>query len=62
MTTKRKYLVGIQEIHVRTVEVEAESAREARSMAGNAPPGDEINVEYSHTLNENTWTVEGVED
>jgi hypothetical protein len=53
-----KYRVGIQEVHVRTVEVEAESAREARGMAGNAPPGDEVDVEYSHTLDEDTWDVE----
>ena len=56
--TKQKFLVLVHEVHVSTVEVEAESIDEA---IDNAFSGNEIICEYSHTLNTDTWSVEDEE-
>lgn len=52
-----KFLVGIREVNVSTRLVEAENEEDAKKMAGGAP---EITYEYSHTLGEETWSVERV--
>ncbi len=56
MATKRKYHVGIQEVHVSTREVEAESPEQAKELAGDL--GTEVLIEYNHTMSEDTWSVE----
>lgn len=54
-----KYLVGIREVHVNTVEVEAENQEDAieKARSGECFPYD-LDIEYSHTLGHDTWTVE----
>jgi len=52
-----KFHVNVREVHVSTHEVEAESAEEAIRKVKNQE-SDEITCEYSHTLGEDTWTVE----
>ena len=56
----RKYLVGIREIHVRTVEVEAVNSQDAMEKAENQDMDtvDEIMTEFSHTMCWDSWTVE----
>lgn len=56
---KTKYLVGIREVHINTVEVEAETPAEARMKANEMIcSGCECDLEYSHTLDPELWTVE----
>ena len=56
--TKKKFLVLVHEVHVSTMEVEAESVEEA---IDNASSGEELICEYSHTLHTDTWSVEDEE-
>ena len=58
---KKKYIVGIREVHVSSREVEAENPEEAINIA-KKDLGTEVMVEYSHTMEENTWTVEEVKE
>ena len=57
-STKKKFLVLVREVHVSTMEVEAETIEEA---INNASSGDELICEYSHTLHTDTWSVEDEE-
>ena len=50
-----KYTVLIREVHVSHRLVEADSEKEAIEKAGDS---DEVYLEYSHTLDKSTWTVE----
>ena len=52
-----KFLVGIREVSISTRLVEAENEEDAKKIAGDAP---EIMCEYSHSLGEDTWSVERV--
>lgn len=52
-----KYYIGIREIHVSTVLVEASSMEEALTLAS-AGAGEELSLEYSHTLDREHFTVE----
>lgn len=55
----KKFTVLVREVHVSHREVEADSEAEAlEKVAGGE--GDETFLEYSHTLDTNTWQVEGV--
>ena len=54
---KKKYIVGIREIHISSREVEASNPEEAINIA-KRDLNTEVMVEYSHTMAENTWTVE----
>lgn len=58
-----RYHMGVREIHVVTVEVEAANKEEALEKAGRRLEKgvDEIDREYSDTLDPDTWTVEEVE-
>ena len=56
---KKKYIVGIREVHVSHREVEADSPEEAINIA-KRDLDTEVMLEYSHTMEENTWTVEEV--
>jgi hypothetical protein len=54
-----KYNVMIREVHVSHRTVEAEDEKEAIEQAGG---GTETYLEYSHTLDPDTWTVEKIEE
>jgi hypothetical protein len=54
-----KYIVGIREVHVSFREVDAKTPEEAKSLADDIQC--EIFCEYSHTLDQDTWSVELVE-
>lgn len=57
-----KYIVGIREVHVLYVPVKANSPREAKIIANKQRVVlDDLNIEYSHDLDKNLWTVEKVE-
>ena len=57
----KKFHVGVREVHVQTVEVEAENAEEAREKVQEGE-GDYLDnmLEYSHCLDSDLWTVEEV--
>ena len=57
-----RYIVRIPEVHVNKVEVEAESFTEALDKAEDllAEGLDDLNLEYSHTLEIWDWTAEEV--
>jgi len=57
MTT---YYIGIREVHVSTVVVEADSEEEAMDLAADGA-GEEVMCEYSHTMDREHFTVESVE-
>jgi hypothetical protein len=55
----RKYLVGVREVHIQTIEILATSEKEAiRKVAEGNDNQEEISLDYSHTLDEAAWTVE----
>lgn len=56
----RKFNVIVKEVHTRTIEVEAETATEAIEKANNVieEGENEINLEYSHTMDCSDWDVE----
>ena len=56
-----KFLVQVREVHVSTLEVEATSKEDALDQVrrDGTDAGEEINLEYSHTLDSDNWTVEG---
>ena len=58
-----KYHVGIREVHVNTVTVIADNEEQAlRKAADDDIEDDEIDAEYSHTLDLDVWPVEKVDD
>jgi len=59
--SERKFLVLVREVHVSVRKVEATSADEAVDKV-RRDGGDWMYVEYSHTLDPATWTVEEVDD
>lgn len=58
--TAKLYYVHIREVHVSTREVEADSPEEALEKVKDGD-GEETMCEYSHTLDDETWTVEDAE-
>jgi len=52
-----KYKVLIREVHVSHRIVEAKDEKDAIEEAGG---GEETYLEYSHTLDPDTWTVEEI--
>ena len=53
-----RYAVEIREIHVVTVEVDADSEDEAREKASVVlEESDSLDMEYSHTLDWEDWPV-----
>ena len=52
----KKYIVQVREVHVSSMEVEADSAEEAKTLVAEGG-GDEIICEFSHGLDLDTWTV-----
>lgn len=58
-----KYLVGIREIHLHTVMVEAKDEQEALEKAGDGDIiNDDIDLEYVRSLDHEHWSVESVSD
>lgn len=56
-TENKKYLVGVREVHVSFREVTASSESEAVQKVKDMDD-EEVYCEYSHTLDEDTWSVE----
>ncbi|MBI5486484.1 MAG: hypothetical protein HY905_04050 [Deltaproteobacteria bacterium] len=54
---KRSYYVLVREVHVAVHEVEAETEAEAKALV-RAGESRFQRLEYSHTLDASTWTVE----
>ena len=55
------YYIGIREVHVSTVKVDANSEEEALELARDGA-GEEVMLEYSHTMDSSHFTVEREED
>ena len=57
---KKKYLVGVREVHVRFYSVQADNEEEAKELVSRRDSSvvDEEFLEYSHELDRNTWSVE----
>ena len=57
---KKTYLVGVREVHLRFYSVQAESEEEARDLVNQRAPEvtDIEELEYSHELPQDTWSVE----
>ena len=54
------YYIGIREVHVSTVTVEADSEEKALDIAAEGE-GEEVMCEYAHTMDREYFTVERVE-
>jgi hypothetical protein len=61
---KKHYLVGVREIHVRFYTVESENEDQAKELVDRRTPEatDMEELEYSHELDRDTWSVEEVPD
>lgn len=55
-----KYDVQVREVHVQHMIVEAGSPEEAVKKVRDGD-GDQADIEYSHTLEPDTWTVESLD-
>jgi len=57
-----EYVVGIPEVHYVYVTVEADSKEQAKKAANQAIEQgvDDLDPEYSHTLETDKWTVEEI--
>lgn len=53
-----KYIVGIREVWVQLVEVEAKDKEDALAIVADAGGKYLDGVEYSHQLDSDTWTVD----
>jgi len=54
----KEYIVGVAEVHTAYVQVEALDEKDALEKAKEAiAEGQEFDVDYSHTLEPDTWTV-----
>lgn len=60
MNTLKTFNVGIREVHIVTRQVQAEDADDALSLAHKGE-GEELMVEYSHTMSQDNCTVEEVD-
>jgi hypothetical protein len=54
-----EYYVLVREVHVSYRKVEASSPEEAKNKVCDGE-GDEVQLEYSHTLDSDKWTIEEV--
>lgn len=59
---KKPYIVRVREVHVQPYRILAETPEEALRLVADGG-GDilEADLEYSHTLDPDTWTIEGGE-
>ena len=58
--TMKTYDVGIREVHVNTIQVKARNIMEAKERAEAEAQTGVLNLEYSHTLDQELWTAEEV--
>lgn len=59
----KKYIVTVREVHTQLVEVMAESVEDAREkVADDKGKYLDDTLEYSHTLNKDTWGVDVAEE
>ena len=57
------YRVGIRELHIRYIDVQAESEAEAKDLADNAAClGITGDLQYIDDFNKSTWDVEEMEN
>ena len=54
------YYVQVREVHVSTREIVADSPEDALEKVKDGE-GDEITCEYSHTLDDDTWSIDDAE-
>lgn len=52
----KKYIVTVKEVHNQDVEIRAKNEQEAIKKVSEGE-GEELTLEYSHTLDTDTWTV-----
>jgi len=59
-----RFIVGVREVWVRSIEVEAQDESKAKDVVREDCYGEEVEVdfEYSHILDSALWTVEEKED
>jgi len=57
---KKKYTVGVREVHVRYYSVKARSPDEAKALVDNhrETAKDCEELEFSHELGHDTWSIE----
>lgn len=57
----KKFIVDVREIHIASVQVEAKDEADAKTKAHQQLiDGEEWPIEYSHTLDDDTWMVEEI--
>lgn len=57
----KTFIVNVREVHVQMVQIEADSAEEASNkVEGGEGVYPDDKLEYSHTLDKSTWTVDEV--
>lgn len=61
---KKKFFVGVREVHVRYYSVTANNPDEAKARikGRHASAVDEQELEYSHEMEPDTWSVEECHD
>ena len=61
---KKRYRVGVRELHVRFYSVSAENDEEAKELVNQRAPCvvDEDFLEYANELGRDTWSVEEIPD
>jgi len=57
----KKYNVLVREVHISHREIKAASKKEALERVCN-DEGEETFLEYSHTMDTETWSVEEIDD
>lgn len=55
----KTFSVCVREVWIQIVEVEANTSEEAKQLVEDGV-GDTFNMEYSHTLSKDLWTVEEI--
>ena len=57
---KKSYTVGVREVHIRLYAVKAENEEDAKDLVSRRAPcvTDLEDLEYSHELDRDTWSVE----
>ena len=56
-----KFLIGVREMHIQYVEIEADNAEDAKDLIRQGE-GTERSLEYSCTTDTEEWTVNKIRD
>jgi hypothetical protein len=61
---KKRYSIGVREVHFRYYTVEADNEDQAKELVDQRAPSavDDELLEYSHELPQDTWSVEEIPD